>query len=237
MNEQVYFEDIKEDRGSYFVEYQPPVADQTFATLNLVFPEAVQVGRVADLMHAELRHWIGRYPVPLMIWAWDEKEDMIKPEGQSEHCLVGWPVGGTGKIEHSWTIDDLTVFLKSAPPCPDWKTIYTDVPFRTDSQVKAAAATSLGERRRQIRILKLILSFWLAVIPAALAVIEFLGPEWLGVIVLGYSLWKAWQTGREIWGAKKPSRSEEQKAEKQRKMEHYYHQLRTQSGRIFTSED
>lgn len=148
---------------------------------------------------------------------------MIKPEGQSEHCLVGWPVGGTGKIEHSWTIDDLTVFLKSAPPCPDWKTIYTDVPFRTDSQVKAAAATNLGERRRQIRILKLILSFWLAVIPAALAVIEFLGPEWLGVIVLGYSLWKAWQTGREIWGAKKPSRSKEQKAEKQRKMEHYYH--------------
>jgi hypothetical protein len=30
--EQLYFDPIKEHRGAYFVEYQPPVADAAFAT-------------------------------------------------------------------------------------------------------------------------------------------------------------------------------------------------------------
>ena len=182
-------------------------------------------------MQAELRHWIGRYPVPLMIWAWDDKEDMITPEGQSENCLVGWPVSGTGEIAHSWNIDDLTAHVKSAPPHPDWRDIYRDVKFRTDAEVSAAAKKSWAERRRQILTLKVILSLWLAAFPAAWAVFQFLGPEWLGALVLGYTLWKAWQTGRQIWGNKKPSRSEVEKAEKQRKMDHYfYHCERNPEG-------
>ena len=35
--EQLYFESIKEDRGAYFVEYQPPFGDNPFANLSLVY--------------------------------------------------------------------------------------------------------------------------------------------------------------------------------------------------------
>jgi hypothetical protein len=231
MDDDLYFDTIKEKRRSYFVEYDPPIADHAVASLNLVFPQAPVSDRVADLMLAELRHWIGRYPVPLMIWAWDDKEDMITPEGQSENCLVGWPISDTGEIAHSWNIDDLSAHLKSAVPLPDWRIVYSDVKFRMDAEVKAEAKKNWDERRRQIITLKVILSLWLAAFPAAWAVFELLGPAWLGVLVLGYTLWKAWQTGREIWGHKKPSRSEEKKAEKQRKMAHYfYHCERNPDG-------
>lgn len=223
MPEKLYFEPIKEHRGSYFVEYQPPIAGQDFACLNLVFPGTEESSEVAALMEKELRHWLSRYPVPLMIWAWDSKEDMITPEGQSETCLVGWSVPGTGEVGHSWNIDDLTAFQKSAPPHPDWRTIYADVPFRTDAQVKADAMQKLLERGKQVRILKIIFVTWVAVIPASLAVVEFLGPQWLGYIVLGYSLWKAWRAGMKIWGHSKPTPREEEKAEKQRKMDHYFY--------------
>jgi len=32
--EELYFDSVKEHRGAYFVEYQPPVADATFATMR-----------------------------------------------------------------------------------------------------------------------------------------------------------------------------------------------------------
>lgn len=223
MAERLYFNEIKEHRGSYFVEYHPPISDAAFATLNLVFSTEIGTGQVAGFMKAELRHWLQRYPVPLMAWAWDNAENMITPEGQGENCLVGWPIPDTTEVGQSWNIDDLTSFLETAPPHPDWRKIYGDVPFRTDAQVKADADQSLGERRKQVRILKIFFVLWLAIIPAAFATFEFLGPQWLGAIVLIYSLWKAWRAGVKIWGRAKPSRREEEKAEKQRKIDHYYY--------------
>ena len=40
--EELFFQSIKEDRGSYFVEYRPPISGWQFATLQLVFPEEIK---------------------------------------------------------------------------------------------------------------------------------------------------------------------------------------------------
>ena len=182
-------------------------------------------------MENELRHWLSRYPVPLMIWAWDSKEDMIRPDGKGGNCLVGWIDPAAGGVRHSWNIDDLTEFLNAAPSVPDWRAIYVDVAVRTDTEVKADAMRKLVERRKQVRILKIILLLWVAVLPATWAILEFLGPQWLGVVVLAYGLWKAWRAGMKIWGLTKSSPKEEEKAERQRKMDYYfYHCERNPDG-------
>lgn len=231
MAEKLYFEDIKEHRGSYFVEYHPPVSHSRSATLNLVFHDGVHSASVADLMETELRHWLSRYPVPLMIWAWDSKEDMIRPDGKGGNCLVGWIEPAAGGVRQSWNIDDLTEFLNTAPPDPDWRVIYVDLAVRTDAEVKADAMRKLLERGKQVRILKIILVLWVVVIPATWAILEFLGPDWLGALVLTYVLWKAWRAGLNIWGLTRPSAREAEKAEKQRKMDHYfYHCERNPDG-------
>jgi len=88
-------------------------------------------------MQAELRIWLKRYPVPLMVSACDVAENLIEVnDGKNVH-LVGWPLENGENIHSSWKLDDLSEFLKTAPPSPDWRTIYTDVGFRTGAQVKA----------------------------------------------------------------------------------------------------
>lgn len=232
MPEQLFFESIKEHCGAYFVEYQPPVAGNTFATLSLVFPESPELSHVADLMQSELKRWLIRYPVPLMITAFDAKEDIIRTNENPDDChLVGWRAPAKDEVVSSWKIEDLSAFQKTALPVADWRKIYTDVPFRTHTQVKANADKYVQEQRQNNLILKLLLGFWLVVIPACWAIFEYMGPGWLGLIVLIFTLWNLWKTWRKLTGRAKLSRLESEKAEKERKMAHYfYHCERNPEG-------
>ena len=223
MNEYLHFDNIRETREYFFVEYQPPVGNNPFATLYLIFPNAVLWDRLSEVLDAEVRLWMGRYRVPLMVWELDDKEDTVRPRNRDGDCLFAWNDPESGRIVQSWSHDDFEDFLRAAPRHPDWPTIYADIPFRTDYEVKAAARDTLLGRKRQSALLKLMLTFWLAVIPAGYAVFEFLGPEWLGLIGLAFVLWKALQTALRIWNRAKPSAKEKRGTEKQRKMNHYFH--------------
>ncbi len=213
------------------MEYHPPAADARFATLQLVFLGPVTFEEVAKFLQEEAEHWLKRYPVPLMIWACDEKEDTIVPPNGDSSCLVAWTSREGGQVVQSRNLQDLDVFLKGAPAEPDWLTIYADVPVRTDAEIKAAARRSLQEQRRLKMSLNVVLMLWLSVIPAGYAVFVYFGPEWLSLMGLAFVLWKAWKTGWRISGRGKPSPKEQEKAEKQRKMEHYfYHCERNPDG-------
>ncbi len=230
--ETLYFDLIKEDRGSYFVEYHPPVSRNRFATLNLVYPESYDIGSVADTMKAEVARWLARYPVPIMAWAYDAAENSIRPQGDADDgLLVGWYAPGTATLTYAWKVKGLPPFLNDTTNLSDWRTIYQDVPFRTDAEVKAHANQEWIKTRKQIFTLKIVLAAWLAVIPAVWAVIQYLGPEWLAIAVLLYSLWQAFRSARKLFWRVEPSKSEKEKAEKDLKMKHYfYHCERNPEG-------
>lgn len=231
MNEILHFESIKEERESYFVEYQPPVANEKFAMLNLIFPTEVLWERVKELLDEEVEHWLERYSVPLMVWAWDEKEDIIRPPNRDGDCLVAWTGADSGEVMKSWNIEDLDDFLKEAPCHPDWRTIFVDIRVRTHAEVKSEARDRLLEQKRQNRLLRIFLTLWLAVIPAGYVVFEFFGPEWLGLIGLVFVVWKALKTSLRMWNLTKASGIEEKEREKRTKMEHYfYHCERNPEG-------
>lgn len=230
MAETLYFEEIKEARDGYFVEYHPPVADARFAAMNLVFVQDADSAAVSTAMLSELSAWLNRFDVPIMMSAWDARENQIRLSAGETSFLVGWQVS-PGEVVHSWRYTDLDVFLATQPKRADWRAIYKDVPFRTDAQVKANAETFINERRRQNRYLKAILFAWLAVIPAGIALFQYFGPEWLGLLALIFGLWKAGRAGYRLWRNSKPTPSEAAKAEKQRKMDHYfYHCERNPDG-------
>jgi hypothetical protein len=220
----LYFDAIKESRGSYFVEYQPPVSDNPFATMSIVYPGTFELKQVAETMRTEMIRWLDRYPVPVMIWAYDVAENSIQPNGSSDDgLLVGWLAPGTGEIGSSSKLKELPPFLNDTTALRDWRTIYKDVPFRTDTQVKADAQAQLQKTRKQNLTLKIFLVLWVAVIPAAWETLQHFGPGWLALAVYVYALWRAFRTGRKLFGRNKPSRSEEEKSEKERKMAHYYY--------------
>jgi hypothetical protein len=157
-----------------------------------------------------------------MVSAFDVVENIIKPVGD-DGFLVGWFKPDTKEISSSWKLNELPPFLNNSSNLPDWRTIYTDVPFRTDAQVKASAQTYLNQRRRQVISARIALSLWLVLIPATWAILQYLGPSWLGFLVMLYSLWQAWREWRKLLGFSKPSPREQEKAEKERKMAHYYY--------------
>lgn len=220
--EQLYFESIKEDRGAYFVEYQPPFGDNPFANLSLVYSGQFDLSEVGKTMFLEMARWMKRYPVPVMMCAYDAAENILRPDGEGGF-LVGWFKPGTKEIACSWKLNELPAFLNDTSTLPDWRTIYTDVAFRTDTEVKANAQTYLKERRKQVLAIKIIMTIWVAVIPASWATIQYIGPEWLGLLVMLYSLWQAWRAWRKLMGLSRPSRREQEKAEKERKIAHYYY--------------
>ena len=222
MNE-LLFESIKEERELYFVEYQPPVANNEFAILNLVFPTEVAWDGVKEALDEEVEHWLQRYSVPLMVWAWDEKEDIIRPPNLDGGCLVAWPGADSGEVMKSWNIEHLNDFLKGAPTHPDWRTIYVDIPVRVNAEVKSEARDKLLEQKRQNRLLRIFLTLWLAVIPAGYVIFEFFGPEWLGLIGLMFVAWKALKTSLRIWNLTKASGREEKERDMRSKMEHYFY--------------
>jgi hypothetical protein len=227
----LHFDLIKEDRGLYFVEYRPPVSNNPFATLNLVYPERYDLGSVADAMKAEVARWLARYPVPIMVWAYDAAENSIRPHGDADDgLLVGWHAPGTATLTYAWKVEGLPPFLNDTTNLPDWRTIYKDVPFRTDAEVKAHASREWDKTRKQNLMLKVVLAVWLAVIPAAWAIIQYLGPGWLAIAVLLYSLWQAFRTARKLFWRVELSNSEKEKAEKELKMSHYFYHCERNPG-------
>jgi hypothetical protein len=225
MAEQLYFQPVKEHRGHYFVSYQPPVGSNAFATLSLVFLADIADERAVGPMEQELVRWLERYSVPLMISAFSSEDELLSPNGPEQPChLTGWYAPGTERVVvRSWIPGELDAFLRTTFQKPDWRTIYLDIPYKIDDEVKASVAHSVRRTQIQNRTLKIVLVFWLAVVPAGLAAFEYFGPQWLALAVLLLSLWKACQAGLKIWGKVQPSTAETAKAEKRRKMAHYYY--------------
>jgi hypothetical protein len=222
--EALYFQSIKEDCGSYFVEYSPPIANNSFATLNVVYPGSYDLHGVARTMEAEVARWLARYPVPIMAWAYDSAENSIRPNGDiDDGLLVGWYAPGTTIFTCAWKLEGLPPFLNDTTNLPDWRTIYKDIPVRTDTEVKVNANREMATQRKHAFILKIILAIWLAVIPATWAIIEYLGPEWLATAVLLFALWKAFRAAKKMFWPGEPSKSEKEKAEKDLKMSHYFY--------------
>lgn len=156
---------------------------------------------------------------------------MLRPDCGDKGSLVAWISFESGEIEQSWEVKNLDSYLENYTPPSDWRSIYYDFKFRTDSEVKADAHARTLEQARQVKFLKILLFLWLSAIPAGYAIFAFFGPEWLGLIGLAIVLWNAQRIAMRISGREKPSPKELEIAAKKRKMEHYfYHCERNPSG-------
>jgi hypothetical protein len=223
----LFFETVKEHRGSYFVEYRPPIPSVRFATLQLVFLRHAKKELVAQSMESELDAWLARYPVPVMVSAFDDKGDLIhlSPVRECDH-VIGTPSdSGTGP-ERFWQLVPDAQFPAQALDVEYLKSIYKDIPFRTGEQLRRASE----KRARELRIGWSIVFIWLVVVPAAVAVLGWASP-WIGALVVLYSLWRAVVKALKLTGRWKKSAKELQREEDERRMQHHhYHCERNPDG-------
>jgi hypothetical protein len=237
--EQLFFDPLRVPRDSYFVEYQPPIAKSPFATLSVVYPDSYAMSQVAETMRTEMVHWMTRYPVPVMVWASDAADTRIRPNGWSDDgCLIGWFKPGTeGEIEHTWKLDSVPAFLNDTSIQRDWPTIYKDVPFRTERQVKAAAEAFAKKKRSQNRILIGLGLFWLAVIPITWATIELFGPDWLQYAIYAFALYRGPESSRATVRKIQAIKARGRRSRKAAQNEPLLLPLRAQSGWLLASKE
>jgi hypothetical protein len=226
--EQLFFETTKEDRGWYFVEYRPPLPGYQFATLSVV---ALEVGRaredIAATMEAELVIWLERYPIPIMVSAFDDTGSVI---GLSNHqpCdhLIGYIDTKTNQVVRHWRLLTNDELPRDALNVSYLRKIYADIPFKTKQELRAQAF----EKAKQLRFGWWIVFVWAVVVPAGVAVLEWWS-DWLGLVVLVYSLYKAVEKALRLLGKWPKSKAELQKeVEEARMRHHHYHCERNPEG-------
>jgi hypothetical protein len=219
------FDSDKRDRGWYFVEYTPPQVDNWFAMLCVQVVGTATDEAVAAAMEREADLWLHRYPIPIMVAAFDDTGDLRDLAGTrpSSHLMTYIDVS-TGQHRRSWSppsddeipheeLDDATLLR-----------VYSQIPVTRTTEADREGEFRVFARRvrtgRRLVITWLII--WLAVIPAALAILEWAGPKWLGVVVLVYALFKALKQALKLLDIWKPSSAELEAQEKTQRMQHYY---------------
>jgi len=216
--EKIYFDHINEKAEGYFLEYSPPVGSIPFASLTVTYVSDVTSDRVATDLENISEKWINRYPIPVMASAFDRHGDLVN-------------------LESVRPISHLTTILDNGIPCYRWEllkdeefpeelkdpeyliTIYSDLNYRTQTEVSAQARENL----KPIRAAKRLLIVWAVFVPLTVALLEFFSPLWLSAIALIYSFWKAYQQWLKMTGKKAKSDREAAKEEDNRLKEHHHY--------------
>jgi len=219
MKEKLYFSTIKEGRGSYFVEYRPPISGFPFSSLNLVYPSEVPTASVAENMEIEAKYWLSRYPVPLMVFAFDSVGDSVSISGAREcDFLTAFYKPGTAEVETHWKHLKDEEIPKDALNQELFKKIFSAVPFKTPSELQSESLKRLRSRK----IGWYVVFLWAAVAPAAFIILEFFGPKWLATIVFIYGLFKSAEKALKMTGKWKKSAGDIAHEVEERNMRHHH---------------
>ena len=226
--EKIYFSKIKEGRADYFVEYRPPISGWRFATLQLVYPKLVELAQVAEAMEREAATWHSRYPVPVMVSAFNEVGDLVRLNGvRSEHSLIAFTDSEGGQLQFHWRLLSDDEIPSHALDRQFLLKTYSDVGFRTQAQVDADAESY----SKNLRVGRLMVLLWFGVGPVSFLILEFFGPTWLATTIFSIGLYKGFVTIQKLRGKWKKSASELAKEEEERRMgHHHYHCERNPEG-------
>ena len=213
------YESIKESRGWYFVEYLPPRSGDKFAILQLNIIGSASQKEIATAMEEELKNFLERYPIPIMVSSFDNKGGLYSL-GLERPCnhLIGF-FGEDKQIRLFWKLlgDEEIPDIALNKEYVD--NLYSKLTYTTYAKLVANSQ----KKRRQIKAGWVIFFIWLVVIPAIIAIFEYYN-ELLALVALIYSIYKAVRKGLELTGKwPKSKKAKELEHEEQLKNHYYYH--------------
>lgn len=227
MVEKLFFTCLKEDRGPYFVEYCPPNPSTRFAVLQVVTPSEATARDVAGWMEAELKHWLDRYPVPVMVSAFDKDGSLfdLSAVRPCDH-LIGYLEQRRMQPLLFWELLNDNELPADALQVEYLKSVYASVPYKTADELRVATERD-AHKLRQGRV---IIVAWLVVVPALIAILGWASP-FVSLLALIYSLYQAAVKWLKLTGRWKKSKRELAKEAEERAMRHHhYHCVRNPEG-------
>ncbi len=219
-DEKVFRDGIKEHRGSYFVIYKPADVNSSLASVSLVFPETmVEATEVRQAMEQELKRWLNRFAVPVMLSAFDAKGDLIHfSEEPYESHLMGYIDPHSGGVVQKWGLFEEDEMPSEQKEAGYLERIYQGVPFRLQEKVREKVR---HEARVRGRVTRVIVFFYAG--SAVLIELVALGVNWLGHVLAAVSIAIGTYKLGKAMGWLKPTKRDKEKAEKEQKMGHYYY--------------
>jgi hypothetical protein len=215
--DRLFFQTLKEKRNNYFAVYIPAGVGDRFASLQLVFPNAIEKELVPSLMENELRYWLARYDIPTMVPAFNESGTGIHIEPvKSSNYLMGMNSGGNNVLCIWGPISNDGVPTNGLDK-NYLKRIYVDIPYKTNTELEHDVRSEI----RQRKIGWLIVVAW-ALVPIVVAVLG-MANLWIGIVAGIYAIIKAGIKALKLIGSLKPSSKDIAQQEKERKMAHYYY--------------
>jgi hypothetical protein len=230
------FEKIQEGRSDYYCEYSAPSLNANFAILNITFPNESNIANAKSICETEIEHWVRKYGVPILLFAWNSSEDQISLQENSnsnplENKLIGWLDNSDGSFKKSYRRDEQDRALKLYTAPTDWREVYKGINYIELDTSKTAANARAIDLLKKIRFQKIVLVVWLAVIPACWAIIQYCDPLWLGIAVTIYAVYRSILDGLKTWGYIKPTMAEREKSRiYAQKEHHHYHCIQNPDG-------
>ena len=215
------YQAVKENRGDYYAKYKP-ITSGGFAYLDLIFLHQYEVARVADVMEEELHLWLSRYPIPIMVSSYDNKDDNILVDSvRSSNFLFGFIDTKTNKTCMYWQQTTNNYFPKEQLEESYIQRVYKDLTFKTLEEIN----TQNKENQQNIIRIKrgwTIIAFYFVIAPIIIYFIGFASPIF-GLLVFLYSLWKGIEKWLKLTGRWKKSKKEVQKEEENNRIKHHHH--------------
>ncbi|MFB9867080.1 hypothetical protein [Vreelandella sulfidaeris] len=218
INPWVRYDDVEEKREGYYVSYSPVFTDQEFAIVKVYIYDSNLSSKIKNIAESELKYWALKYPTPIMLMIDNKTDEEWRTKDKLGHnFLLGHPK--FEKIILHWD-----KYPESEVPDIDLSKdtlaeIYSGLNFSTYEEIVAKQKTEAKGRK----LLLLILTLWVCVIPALIAFLGWSNPI-VSLLALAYSWYVAFSKGLELWGHKKKSEKELAKdKEELAKNHHHYH--------------
>lgn len=218
--DEIRFNTLKEDRGWYYVEYSPPIANYRFSLLYLTIVEARNTAAVVMAMEFEAKEWLRRYPVPLMATAFSADGSVLSvSDVRPDSHLMAWLESKSHEPVLRWELVENNVLPDIALNRNWLKEVFAGIPHKTGADIQAEYA----ERAASQRVGWWLVFVWAVVVPLAVALLEWWS-DLLGLLVLGYAFVKAATQALRLTGHLPNSARQRQKeAEDLRMHHHHYH--------------
>jgi len=218
----IFWNDIKQHRGSYIVEYSPPPFNSPFANISITILEKKEIVEICRIIEGETEKWMARYPVPVMTSAFDDTGSLISLK-QIKPCssLVGHFDPASNNPITTWRLIPIEELHPQRIAIHTLMAIYADVPFRTEDDVqKASEANAVVARQAKLLGLSIAL-VWLVIIPLSIEILGFASPV-LGVAILVFSLIKGFITVLKLLGKLPESEHSKKIKEEELQMRHHH---------------
>lgn len=218
----IRFESLKEHRGWYFVEYQPPLPNHRFSILQITVVDLRDAETVACAVEEEARRWLIRFPVPVMASAFSSDGSLMHlDEVRISSHLMSWVEASKSPPIFQWNQVSDSELPTIALDSRHLKTVFAEVPSKTLREIRDTAAKEQATRR----VGWWIVFLWAIGVPLLWAVLEWWSDsDLLGILILGYAFFKAAIGALRLAGRlPKSPRQTLREAEDLKMRHHHYH--------------